>query len=141
MDKRSEEVLNRFSQETQSRSRLEPHRDLILKLRKKGATYRRISELLEEEFGLKTYYGTVYWFIKRRTGKKKQDEPEIEAQNEAIPPEPGKPTVGGKPKLSPEELAAQREAIRAAFTKPAPEVKPEYRFTFDESKPLTNRKY
>lgn len=140
MDERSEAVFNRFSQETQSRSRLEPHRDLILKLRKKGATYRRISKLLEEEFGLKTYYGTVYWFIKRRTGKKNQDEPEIEPAAESEVKTPIPVIVKRNIKYSPEEIEAMREAAKSSNHKPVfARGKVEEIFKYDPDRPLTNK--
>jgi len=48
------------------RSRLEHHRELILRLRRQGRTYRRIRQILAEKRGLTVSLSTLHGFVERR---------------------------------------------------------------------------
>lgn len=117
-----------------ARSRLEPYREVILRMRRQGRTYHCIRRLLADTCEIAVAYATLHEFVQRRSRPHKV-EPEIGSTSERVE----EPVT--KPKLSHEERVAQRNAVRAAFVKPASEEKPAYRFEFDESKPITNKHY
>ena len=54
------------------RSKLEPHRELIRELRRKGRTYREVSRLFAERLGLQVAPSTLHSFIKVRARHRKQ---------------------------------------------------------------------
>jgi hypothetical protein len=69
MDPRFEAVLKRLPQK-RYRSRLEPYKDLIREMRKRGCCYREIGQVLHEEFGLKVGMSTINDFVLSRTKSK-----------------------------------------------------------------------
>jgi hypothetical protein len=123
------------------RSRLEPHRELILRWRRQGRSYRRIRELLAEKYSVTISRQVLTRFIERRSRPRKV-EPESE-QRIVQPAESSletAPPVTPKPRMTLEERIAQRDAIRAQFAKSAlpaklPDTRP--RFEYDPDKPLT----
>jgi len=48
------------------RSKLEPHRELIRELRRKGRTYREVAKLFNERLGLYVAPSTLHSFVKVR---------------------------------------------------------------------------
>ena len=48
------------------RSKLEPHRELIRELRRKGRTYREVSRLFAERLGMQVAPSTLHSFVKVR---------------------------------------------------------------------------
>jgi len=46
------------------RSKLEPHRDLIRELRRKGRTYRELSRIFEERLNMHVAPSTLHSFVK-----------------------------------------------------------------------------
>jgi len=69
MDPRFEAVLNRLPQK-RHRSCLEPYKDLIREMRKRGCCYREIAQVLHEEFGLKVGMSTINDFVLSRQKSK-----------------------------------------------------------------------
>ena len=69
------------------RSRLEPYRELILRWRRQGRTYRRICRLLNDRCKVKVAYGPLYRFVQRRS-RPRYLHPEAELQPATIPPTP-----------------------------------------------------
>ena len=61
------------------RSKLEPHRELIRELRRKGRTYREISRLFAERLGLRVAPSTLHSFVKVRARHRKQVQFELPA--------------------------------------------------------------
>ena len=61
------------------RSKLEPHRELIRELRRKGCTYREISRLFAERLGLQVAPSTLHSFVKVRARHRKQVQFELPA--------------------------------------------------------------
>lgn len=59
------------------RSKLEPHRDLIRELRRKGRTYREVARLLYERLGLYVAPSTVHSFVKVRAKHRKRQQFEL----------------------------------------------------------------
>ncbi len=61
------------------RSRLEPYREVILRWRRQGRSYRRICQLLGDKFGLKVGRTALHEFVRRRSRPRKAaPEPEID---------------------------------------------------------------
>jgi hypothetical protein len=52
MDEKSIAILAEFPEGRRSRSRLVPHRDLILELHRRGCPFREITGILSENFDL-----------------------------------------------------------------------------------------
>src|SRR5271154_5709639 len=61
------------------RSKLEPHRELIRELRRKGRTYREVSRLFAERLGLQGAPSTLHSFVKARARHGKQVQFELPA--------------------------------------------------------------
>ena len=101
------------------RSKLEPHRELIRELRRKGRTYREVALLFHERLGLYVAPSTLHSFVKVRAKHRKQTQfelPPIESSTRQAP------ELGGIATLRAKSLALTR--------KPA-------RFVFHENEPLT----
>jgi len=59
------------------RSKLEPHRELIRELRRKGRTYREVAHLFEERLGLYVAPSTLHSFVKVRAKHRKRTQFEL----------------------------------------------------------------
>ena len=72
------------------KSRLEPYRELVLRWRRQGRSYRRICQLLRDKCGVDITYLPLYEFVQRRSRPRKpRPEPEVEQpQIPASEPEP-----------------------------------------------------
>jgi hypothetical protein len=118
------------------RSRLEPYRELILRWRRQGRTYRRICQLLHDNCDLKISYLALYEFVQSRSRPRKS-EPEPEPITTALP-------VQAKPSPASEQSAdrwgAERERMRKHKKEPASAATPKpKRFEYtdeDASNPL-----
>src|ERR1700733_13681548 len=66
------------------RSKLEPHRELIRELRRKGRTYREVAQLFHERLGLYVAPSTLHSFVKVRAKHRKRTQFEL-PPNEATP--------------------------------------------------------
>jgi hypothetical protein len=102
------------------RSKLEPHRELIRELRRKGRTYREVTRLFEERVGFHVAPSTLHSFVKVRARHRKQVQFEL-------PPADGA-----------REIAPTPNSRVAAFkAKPAVQEEKRSRFVFRENEPLT----
>ena len=102
------------------RSKLEPHRDLIRELRRKGQTYRDVARLFQERLGLYVAPSTLHSFVKVRAKHRKRSQFELPSLELA--------EVANSPAL---------QRVAALKAKPAiPNAKPT-RFVFRENEPLT----
>ena len=101
------------------RSKLEPHRELIRELRRKGRTYREVALLFHERLGLYVAPSTLHSFVKVRAKHRKQTQFELP---------PIEPSSLQRPELS--GIATLRAKSLAPTRKPA-------RFVFRENEPLT----
>ena len=129
----SEELLKRLEDlpPAEPRSKLEPLRELILRWRQQGRSYRRIQQLLREKCQVDVAYETLRRFVQRRE-RPRSAEPEPVAPAPPVSAAPlsdeAKPrrnfgtdnprtTTAAieekRPRLSPEERAAQVEFIRS----------------------------
>lgn len=120
------------------RSRLEPYRELILRWRRQGRTYRRIKTLLADQCSIQVSTTMLFKFVKSRSRPHKiepEDEPQLldTTSPDRIGPEQA---VQKSTKLSPEEVARQRGLIQALRNKSVvvPEVRK--RFVYDPDEPL-----
>jgi len=101
------------------RSKLEPHRELIRELRRKGRTYREVSRLFAERLGLQVAPSTLHSFVKVRARHRKQMQFEL----------PAVELAGPQPRVS-----ARLAAFKA---KPTVQESKRSRFVFRENEPLT----
>jgi hypothetical protein len=104
------------------RSKLEPHRELIRELRRKGQTYREVARLFYERLGFYVAPSTLHSFVKVRANHRKRVQFELPPLDVAA----GFAAAGS----SPEERIA---ALKAQPTNKAIKRKP---FAFHESEPL-----
>jgi hypothetical protein len=80
----SEELVKRLENlpPDEPRSKLEPLRELILRWRQQGRSYRRIQQLLREKCQVDVAYETLRRFVQRR---QRPDWPEYAAETETFP--------------------------------------------------------
>jgi hypothetical protein len=100
------------------RSKLEPHRELIRELRRKGRTYREVSRLFADRLGLQVAPSTLHSFVKVRARHRKQVQFELPA---ALPS--AELPVSGR--------------LAAFKAKPTAQEAKRSRFVFRENEPLT----
>jgi hypothetical protein len=131
--------------EDEPRSRLEPYRELILRWRRQGRSYRRICKLLSEKCQLKVSYLALYEFVQRRSRPRKAEQKPERQPAEIAPPEQTLKeqamTFRPRPRRTPEEIAAMRAAASASNHKPVFQIEPETKplFVYDPSRPLINK--
>jgi len=101
------------------RSTLEPHRELIRELRRKGRTYREVACLFQERLGLHVALSTLHSFVKVRAKHRKRTQFELPPVGLA---------VAESPLLDP---------VAALKAKPAVQEAKRARFVFRENEPLT----
>jgi hypothetical protein len=101
------------------RSKLEPHRELIRELRRKGQTYREVAYLFEERLGLYVAPSTLHSFVKVRAKHRKRTQFELP---------PIQLATAESPVLDRVSAFKAKPVVRTA--KPA-------RFVFRENEPLT----
>jgi hypothetical protein len=101
------------------RSKLEPHRELIRELRRKGRTYREVAQLFHERLGLYVAPSTLHSFVKVRAKHSKRTQFEL------------------PPMELPREQSPPMERIAALKAKPVPPKAKPTRFVFRENEPLT----
>ena len=105
--------------EKQYRSKLEPHRELIRELRRKGRTYREVAKLFNERLDLYVAPSTLHSFVKVRAKHRKHTQFEL-------PPA----------QLATAELPVL-DRVSALKTKPVVRTTKPARFVFRENEPLT----
>jgi hypothetical protein len=101
------------------RSKLEPHREFIRELRRRGRTYREVARIFQERLGLSVAPSTLHSFIKVRARGRKLVQFEL-------------PPVEGASTPSP---ASDR--IAALKSKPVGQRAQSRPFIFRENEPLT----
>ena len=102
------------------RSKLEPHRELIRELRRKGRTYREVARLFHERLGLHVALSTLHSFVKVRAKHRKRTQFEL-------------PPVG----LAAAAVSPVLDPVAALKAKPAARDSKRARFVFRENEPLT----
>jgi hypothetical protein len=144
--------------EDDPRSKLEPYRELILRWRRQGKSYRRMTKLLAENCGVKAATMTVHEFVQRRS-RPRTLEPDADGitaisgdarvQSVTVPvpslPYPQQasdradlPSANSQQIASTDKYAADRERMRRHKAQPMT-PQPEKRFSYtdeDSLKPL-----
>ena len=118
------------------RSKLDPYRELILRWRRQGKTYRRICALLAERCNVTMNSGSLFRYIKRRSRPRKAL-PEIDVDSQ-LNSEPQACAIGAaQPEVS--SAVPNRPSLQSFRNKPALAPKPTVleEFHYDEDKPLT----
>jgi len=90
------ETFRHFAESTAStpgRSKLDPHLDAILLLRKRRKSYAFIAEALEREAGVKVTPSTIFSFLKVRKKRRQEEEPAPSLKKPPLPTaqQPGPP--------------------------------------------------
>ena len=101
------------------RSKLEPHRELIRELRRKGRTYREVAHLFEERLGLNVAPSALHSFVKVRAKHRKRTQFELP---------PIQLATADSPVL---------DRVSAFKAKPLVRTAKPTRFVFRENEPLT----
>ena len=101
------------------RSKLEPHRELIRELRRKGRTYREVAQLFHERLGLYVAPSTLHSFVKVRAKHRKRTQFELPPAETGI------------------AQSAPIDAVAALKTKPVAQKAKALRFVFRENELLT----
>jgi len=102
------------------RSKLEPHRELIRELRRKGQTYRDVARLFQERLGLYVAPSTLHSFVKVRAKHRKRSQFEL----------PPMELVSAEVSPVMDRVATLKTKSVVRNAKPA-------RFVFRENEPLT----
>jgi hypothetical protein len=109
-----------YSPQRPPRSKLEPHRELIRELRRKGRTYREVARLVHERLGLHVALSTLHSFVKVRAKHRKRTQFEL-------------PPVG----QAAAAVSSALDPVAALKAKPAVRESKRARFVFRENEPLT----
>jgi hypothetical protein len=139
MNPRLEEILTTLPPIV-AKSKLEPYRAFVLRLRRDGRTYRNIKEILADQCKVRISLNALYKFTKGR------QRPRIAVNPESPQLDPGRRESLEReepPKLTPrwtqEEIEAMRAKARASAHKPTTEPRRPPVFHYDPTRPLTNR--
>jgi len=139
MDQKLEQILNELPTQS-SRSRLEPYRELILRLRRDGRSFDAIRRILEDRCSVHISNNALLEFVHRRSRPRKAPDtapqkPDPTYQKPVACEEQPRPT----PRWTQEEIEAMRAKARASAHKPTTEPRRPPVFHYDPTRPLTNR--
>jgi hypothetical protein len=139
MDPRLEEILTTLPPIV-AKSRLEPYRAFVLRLRRDGRTYREIKKILADQCKVRISLNALYKFTKGRR------RPRIAVNPESPQPDPVRRESLEREELpkprrrcTQEEIEAMRAKARASAHKPTTEPRRPPVFHYDPTRPLTNR--
>ena len=93
------------------RSKLEPYRDLIRELRRKGQTYRDVARIFQERLGLYVAPSTLHSFVKVRAKHRKRSQFELP---------PALPVMDHVAPLKTKPVARSAEPVRFVFRENEP---------------------
>jgi hypothetical protein len=142
MDERFEEIFNSIPPD-EPRSRLEPYRELILRWRRQGRTYRRIQGLLVEQFSVEVTTPTLFRFVKRRS-RTRNEEPAATPPATVTPTPAAQPdatTIQPRRRFTEEQIEEMRRRASVENHKPSFPVEEDTKpvFRYDPTRPLTNK--
>lgn len=120
MDEQIKNLLDAMP-DTQPRSKLEPHEDVIRELRRKRKTYIQIAEFFGVHLGIRVAPSTVHAFLKVRDGRKKST-----FSQERFPPSCSLP-----PEITDKKGGGMTDPIAAARQRRPPETAKPTGFAFD----------
>jgi hypothetical protein len=124
MDEHTASVLRNIPDKP-PRSKLEPHTEVIIALRRKRYTYREIAKFLHEHLDLEVAPSTIHDFVRIRRRREKDLRPPAKLQT------PKKP----KPMPQPEAVGVD-EKIAALKRRSSTGSQPKPLFVYDEDEPL-----
>jgi DNA-binding transcriptional MerR regulator len=139
MEKADKEILDGFKNKL-ARSPLAPYRELILKLRQRGATLREIAQLLSERNQQPVSHVAVHRFLARlekersKSSGKKQRKKRTSEQLQLPSPPTSPPLALPVKREVPNEVRQRIEALKQRKTNTDSS---EADFHFDPEKPLT----
>ena len=135
MDPNLEEILKRLP-DTRTKSRLEPYREFVLRLRRRGQSFDAIRDVLAEQCALRISKTALIEFVHRRARPRTSaSEAEPLNRNTVECEEQPRPTL----RWTEEEIEAMRAKARASAHKPTTEPRRPPVFHYDPTRPLTNR--
>jgi DNA-binding transcriptional MerR regulator len=128
MDDTIRTVLDQMAEK--SRSKLEPHADVIRELRRKGRTYQEIAEFFSERFDLKVAPSTIHAFVRVRARRHQRLRIELPPPNlrVTVSMDSDRPTT--------EDISEVKKKIEALKRRPLIEQSTKPRFEYDEDQPL-----
>ena len=134
MDTKFAEILDSLPPKT-PRSRLEPYRELIREMRRRGRTYREIAQVLGERCQVRIAPSTVQEFVIRRARSKPPASTlkEIGEQAAAEPPAKARPATTSTEVQARIQALKQRDPATDKASKPV--------FAYDENEPLRVRPF
>jgi hypothetical protein len=124
------EILDNLP-EKPPRSRLEPYRELILEMRRRGRPFREIAQVLGEKCGVPVVPSTIHDFLNAAASQERKSEPK--ALRRARAPKLIHPGRNPGRDASPDEVERRIAALKAK--EPHPQTVPE-RFRFVPGEPL-----
>ena len=133
MNEKIKTIIAGFSGE-QDRSKLAPHRKLILELHRRGCSFRKIAPILSENFGLNVASTTISRFVarlKQEELKPRKTKPRKEKPVPITPTVPGKPTPA--PVAAHDEIRQRIATLKQQQAQPEPNTK---RFEYNPDQPL-----
>jgi hypothetical protein len=134
MNETLQRILDELPAE-EPRSRLEPFRELILQLRRRGCTYRRIVHILADKCAVEVVPSTLHEFVQRRSRKPWASDVRDETQPAAPPKEPPARVPSAARRSSPDAERA-RQRIRAVKAEPIATDGRRKTFQYDPEEPL-----
>jgi hypothetical protein len=109
------------------RSSLDPYRDLVLEMRRRGYSYREMAQLLADRCEVKISHAAIHNFVRRQARG-------LAAEQAQARPASG---VGRATGAFPVEMGGVRDRIAALRSRPTPsQVAEESEFRFDPDQPL-----
>lgn len=79
------QIILEFLPPKSPRSKLEPHRELIRELRRKGRMYREVAQLFCDRLGMHVEPSTLHSFVKVRAKHRKREQFELPPQETSLP--------------------------------------------------------
>lgn len=120
------------------RSRLEPYRELIREMRRRGRTYREIAQVLAEKCQVRVAPSTVHDFVRIRSRRSKGRPtvlPEPIGGELVAPEEPTEAAAKKPPERSAQEQDEIRRRIASLKQRPKPAMQKPV-FEYDDQEPL-----
>jgi hypothetical protein len=133
MDEKLRQLLDQMP-ERPTRSKLEPHAEVIRELRKKRRTYQEIAAFFKQHLQLSVAPSTLHDFVKTRARQARNRTP---TAIELPAPEPKEVHNEQAAAVLPPSTVAVRKQIQAVKNRSISSPKERPRFEFDPQQPLT----
>jgi len=130
MDEKLQAILDSLPSKT-PKAQLEPYRELICEMRRRGWSYREIAEVLAEKCQVQAELGAIYDLVRvRGTAKARRQAAVPEATAEAASPPPLEKSNAaiGRSNRGPRTQVPRERPVRSAIPRPV--------FVYNENEPL-----